>query len=113
MVAREQVLLGLVEDVVVGGPFEVAVAVGPDVVAGGEYFVELYIHVSPGFSIEIYGIVNKTATRSIRLHVQGGKKKTRRPDLTIIVALNSSAVWISPGTVVTASCFTTRTSSAI
>lgn len=41
VVAGEEALLGLVEDVVVGGPVEVAVAVGPDVVAVGDYFVEL------------------------------------------------------------------------
>lgn len=36
-------MLGLVEDVEVGGPVEVAVAVRPDVVAFGDYFVELVL----------------------------------------------------------------------
>lgn len=41
MVSREQFLLGLIEDIEVGGPFEAAVAVRPDVVAISDYFVEL------------------------------------------------------------------------
>lgn len=41
MVSGEQFLLGLIEDIEVGGPFEAAVAIGPDVVAAGDYFVEL------------------------------------------------------------------------
>lgn len=36
-------MLSLVEDVEVGGPVEVAVAVRPDVVAVGGYFVELVL----------------------------------------------------------------------
>lgn len=41
MVSGEQFLLGLIEDIKIGRPFEAAVAVGPDVVAVGDYFVEL------------------------------------------------------------------------
>lgn len=43
MVAGEQILLSLVEDVEIGGPIAVAVAGRPDVIALGDYFVKLVL----------------------------------------------------------------------
>lgn len=43
MVAGEQILLSLVEDVEIRGPIAVAVAGRPDVIALGDYFVKLVL----------------------------------------------------------------------
>lgn len=80
-------MLSLVEDVVVGGPFEVAVAIRPDVVAFGGYFVELI----PSLVLKLF-VSNKILWRFLDRVTLRVNRLQFPATLTIIVTLNSSAV---------------------